>query len=61
MPNYLEMYQKLFKVQVDAIEELKAITDSLIQAHLQAEEMYIDEPNIVLFEVAKNKNKSKDD
>lgn len=41
MPEYATMYWRLLAAQSDAIDGLKEITDKLIKAHLQAEEMYI--------------------
>lgn len=44
MPDDSAMYRKLFQAQADAIDGLKEITDSLIQAHREVEEMYMNAP-----------------
>ncbi len=49
MPNYPAMYRVLLHSQAEAIENLKEITDNLIKAHRQTEQMYLNsaEPNII--------------
>ena len=51
MSDYATMYRKLFNAQTDAIEGIKDITEALIKAHRETEEMYISatEPNVRLF------------
>lgn len=51
MPDYHAMYLKLFAAQADAIDALKMVTEHLIQAHLEVEEMLLaaPEPEIALF------------
>lgn len=41
MTDYIAMYRKLLSAQVDAIDKLQKVADSLIQAHMQVEELYI--------------------
>lgn len=51
MPDYATMYRKLFAAQVDAIEGLKTIVDGMIQAQQEAEEMYMESPQPVLYKL----------
>lgn len=45
MPSYHELYLKLFGVQANAIDNLKATTDLLIRAHQEAEEAIMNAPD----------------
>lgn len=43
--NYKDMYLKLMRAQLDAIKELEALTETLKQAHQEAEELYLAQGN----------------
>lgn len=60
MPDYPAMYRKLFAAQVDAINELKEITDHLVRTHRQVEEMYmsVPEPDIVVLKPERSTDNS---
>lgn len=60
MPDYYTMYLKLFAAQADAIDGLLEITENLIKAHRQVEEMYMDDPETAIIVLKHDNNETND-